>query len=194
MSEKILVSGFDHYSVDASSNVSCEVALPAIGEQFGDIVESVVLPPAHDEAARQLLGTIQEVSPVAVVMFGVASGRAVRLECRAQNLTQNIFWPDVNGIRRFGRVDPFGRAIRLSTLPVDAISLRLRDRGIPRVFSTNAGGRITNEVMYQVLSSASEGSNIFAGAIQFGEEMPDEYVQEASLLVIDEVSKSAHVN
>ncbi len=186
---KILVSGFDRFGYLKRPNVSSEIALPAIAEKYGELVETIVLPVARDIAAEQMKEAIKDIDPVAVVMFGISAGSKVRLERKARNIQLNVLTPDNNGVRRAGRIDSDGKSTLDSTLPLDALYSRLQEADIPTKFSSDAGSFICNELMYRILASDTERpkGRIPTGFIHLGNGLSDQLVEEASLQVVDEL-------
>lgn len=187
---KVLVTGFDRFGHLKRPNASSEIALPAIEQEYGELVETLVLPTARDIAAEQLSAAIEDINPVAVVMFGISAGRKVRLELRAKNVGFNVLVPDNNGVRKFGRIDNDGPKNLASTLPLDDIYARLKASHVPTRFSSDAGTFICNEVMYKALqhTDSSQGESLIpTGFIHLGNGLHDQLVEEASLLVVDEL-------
>jgi pyroglutamyl-peptidase len=193
MSDKILVTGFDRFGASRQPNSSSEIALPAVLEEYGELVATLVLPTARDIAAEQLLNTIRAIEPLAVVMFGLSAGSKVRLEQRAKNWKYNLLEADNRGERTLGRIDASGPVSYKSTLPLDDIYNRLKAVDIPTKFSKNAGSFICNEVMYKALQHGSQNPDThpsLTGFIHFGNGLSDQLVADASLLVVGELIKS----
>lgn len=188
---KILISGFDRFGYLKRPNASSEIALPAIEEKYGELVETIVLPVARDIAAEQMNEAIKELDPAVVVMFGISAGRKVRLERKARNIQLNVLTPDNNGVRRAGRLDVDGPGMLESTLPLDMLYSRLSEADIPTKYSNDAGSFICNELMYRVLASDAERpeGRIPTGFIHLGNGLSDQLVEEASLRVVDELLK-----
>jgi len=190
-SNKILVSGFDRFGHLKRPNASSEVALPAVAEKYGELVETIVLPVAYEVAATQLDEAIKELNPVAVVMFGISAGRKVRLERKAHNAQFNVAIPDNSGVRKIGRIVRGGPKVFDATLPLEDLYARLSDAEIPTKFSDNAGSFVCNELMYRTLAATSERprGTIPTGFIHFGNGLSEQLVEEASLQVVDELLK-----
>ena len=187
---KILVTGFDRFGYKKRPNRSSELALPAVHEAYGELVETLILPTAHDVAALQLTKAIEEIDPAAVVMFGISAGGRVRLERRARNLRLSLLIPDNEGVRRAGRIDPTGPMAYDSTLPLGGIYERLVQAGVPVTMSRDAGTFVCNEVMYGALhhdATQSSGMVIPTGFIHFGNGLRDQFVEEAAVGIVDEI-------
>lgn len=192
---KVLVTGFDRFGYLNRPNASSEIALPAIEEKYGDLVETLILPVARDIAAEQLIEAIKDVNPATIAMFGISAGRKVRLERRAKNNRINVLIPDNQGVRKVGRIDSHGPRSLQSTLPLDDIYTRLQESAVPVKLSSNAGSFICNEVMYKTLQhteSLKERGSIPTGFIHLGNGLSDQLTEEASLLVVDELIKSVN--
>ena len=194
-SNKVLVTGFDRFGYLKRPNASSEIALPAIKERYGDLVETLILPVARDVAGEQLIEAIKDIDPVTVAMFGISAGSKVRLERRAKNNRFNVLFPDNQGVRKIGRIDSRGPMSLDATLPLDDIYRRLQESDIPVKLSNDAGSFICNEVMYRALhhaDSTKERRVIPTGFIHLGNGLSDQLIEEASLLVVDELIKSVN--
>ena len=187
MSDKLLVSGFDRFGHFKRANSSSEIALPAIKEKYGDLVETIVLPTAHNVAAAKLLQAIRDISPAAVVMFGLSSQNKISLEQQARNRRFSLLVPDNNGVRTFGQIDPQGASHYPSTLPLDDLYSKLEAANVPVKMSADAGTFVCNEVMYKALQH-TQGQEIPTGFIHFGKGLSDQLVAEAAILVVDELA------
>lgn len=189
---KILVTGFDRFGYRQRPNRSSEVVLPAIKDKYTDLVETLVLPTARNIAAEQLIEAIDDINPAAVVMFGISAGRKVRLEQRAKNRQFNILFPDNEGARAVGRINPEGPATIAATLPLGDIYDKLQAAGVPTRLSNDAGAFVCNEVMYRALHHVVEpntSSVLPTGFIHLGNGLSDQLVEEAGLMVVDELLK-----
>ena len=188
--QKVLVTGFDRFGYLKRPNRSSERVLPALKDKYGDLVETLVLPTARTIAAEQLLDAIENIDPAAVVMFGISTGSKVRLEQRAKNHRFNILIPDNEGVRAVGKIIPEGPTTIATTLPLTNIYNKLRAGGVPTKLSNDAGTFVCNEVMYRALHHTSEfatGSVLPTGFIHVGNGLSDQMVEEASLMVVDEL-------
>lgn len=196
MSEKILVSGFDEFGWSKRPNPSSRVALPAIKEKYGECVETLVLPTERTTAANQLIEAIEDVDPLAIVMFGVTAGKKVLLEKRAKNIKFNLFISDNSNVRSAGLIAKNGPWHYASSLPLDNIHDRLNTFEIPTRMSTSAGMFICNEVMYKTLhhNAISDATTTPTGFIHLGNKLDNPTIEEASILVVDEVLKLHQVN
>ncbi len=188
--QKVLVTGFDRFGHLQRPNRSSEVALPVIKNKYEDLVETLVLPTARNIAAEQLINAIEDINPAAIVMFGIAAGSKVRLEQRAKNNKFNILFPDNQGVRAVGKISADGPRSIDATLPLSDIYDRLQREGIPTKLSTDAGAFVCNEVMYKALQhgeNSSEESVIPTGFIHLGNGLSHQLVEEASLIIVDQL-------
>lgn len=192
MHEKILVTGFDSFGPRKKPNASSEIALPAVADRYPFSVKTLVLPTARKVASERLIEAIADIHPAAVVMFGISAGRKVRIETQAKNWQYNLLIPDNEGNRALGRIDRDGGTSYQSSLPIDNIYRGLHDAGVPTRFNDNAGSFVCNEVMYRALQhNDKQESPIPTGFIHFGNGLSDQLVQEAALIVVEEVARSA---
>lgn len=190
MTEKILATGFDRFGHLKRPNRSSEIALPAVKEKYADLVETLILPTSRKLAAEQLLVAINEIQPAAVVMFGISGGRGVRLEKQAKNRRFNVLIPDNDGNRAVGKIDPRGPKSYESTLPLDDLYERLNEENVPVRMSADAGAFVCNELMYKALQHTNEHNSdsvLPTGFVHFGNGLSDQLLEEASLLVVDEL-------
>ncbi len=193
MSKKVLVTGFEAFGRAKRPNPSSQIVLPAVKAKYGDLVETLILPVAHDTAAHELTEAITDLSPAAVVMFGVAAyGRKVRLEQRAINLRSSLFQGDNYGQRKLGPI-AVGPMVRKSTLPLQEIYAGLQAHEIPVKLSSSAGSYICNEVMYRGLEHtaaiAETGQVIPTGFVHVGPGLDEPLVEQAAIQVIGVLNK-----
>jgi pyroglutamyl-peptidase len=163
----ILVTGFLPFAGDAL-NPSQELARAADGRAVRDrTVQSLVLPVQHEAAAEALRPALAAPGLAAVVMLGLAAGRArVSLERVAVN-AMDYTTPDAHGaVLRDVECVPGGPAAYLSTLPLRAILAELTADGIPAQLSYTAGTYLCNYTMYTALHAlAARGEPIPAGFV-----------------------------
>ncbi len=116
-----------------------------------------VLPTRFDVFETTLQPLITELAPAAVVSFGLsAKAKGVTLERFARNAVAEG-WADVAGVCAANTtLDPAGRSLRASTLPLAAAAQRLEDAGVPWEWSEDAGDYICNLVFYRTLGSCAQ--------------------------------------
>lgn len=190
--QKILITGFDRFGHTRKPNRSSELVLPAVKEGYSNLIETLVLPTARNVAAEQLIEAIEDINPAAVVMFGISAGRKIRLEKQAKNRRFNILIPDNEGVRAVGRISPEGPPSYKATLPLNGIYDRLQACGVPAKLSNDAGTFVCNEVLYRALHhvNAQNPSSILpTGFIHLGNGLSDQLVEEAGLMIVDELLK-----
>jgi pyroglutamyl-peptidase len=148
----VLVTGFEPFGGD-TANPSQEVAKALDGRRIGDtLVRALVLPVQHDEARAALAPALAEPGLRAVVLLGLAGGRArVALERVALNV-MDYRQPDNRGdVVRGEPCLPGGPAAYWSTLPLPAILDALTAEGIPAYESNTAGTFLCNYTLYTAL-------------------------------------------
>jgi len=195
MAEKIVVAGFDRFGAKRNPNPSSEVVLPALRERYDGLVASVVLPSAHDDALDALKGTIREVAPETVVLFGLSQRPdPFRLEQRARNWRESKK-PDNNGVQYMGNLIISGMPEFLfSTLPLEDIAVEMDERNVPYRWSDSAGTFVCNDTFYQALHYTSRLVKIehfpemSTGLIHFGSDLEQKLIEEGAYAVIEGVT------
>jgi len=141
----ILATAFTPFG-EAKTNVSEDLLL-ALDDDAG--VFRVVLPTEFERAEREIRRLIRELRPTAVVCFGVArSAEAVRLERFARNRDEATSPYNAGEIQQGRAIVPGAPEVYEATLPYDGISAALSAKGIPHVFSSDAGGFVCNHTFY----------------------------------------------
>lgn len=159
----ILATAFNPFGA-AETNAS-ETLLRALRDDAG--VVRVVLPTEYEGAAREVVRLIRELRPQAVICFGVAGGADVlRLERVARNRAETAMPDNAGDLRNGQAIVPGAPEHYPATLPYDAMSAALGARGIPHVFSENAGGFVCNHTFFHARHEIAES----------GEEIPCGFV------------------
>jgi pyroglutamyl-peptidase len=141
----ILATAFTPFGA-AATNAS-EDLLRAVGDDPG--VTRAVLPTEYERASREIVRLIRELRPSSVVCFGLASGAdAVRLERVARNWDASPAPDNAGQIRNGQAITPGAPALYQATLRYDTISVALSARGIPHIFSDDAGGYVCNHTFF----------------------------------------------
>jgi pyroglutamyl-peptidase len=192
MSNKVLVSGFERFGFKAAPNPSSEIALPAIEEQFGDTVETIILPVAYDQAAAMMRERLLAERPRAVIMFGSAGllSRHVSLEAQGTNFRSNVtsLIPDNNFHFRHGSIVRGGPQVIPTTLPNKHIHERLTAENIPTKISQSAGRFVCNDLLYQTLHAMSEEQmDVPTGFVHLGVSLPEDQTVRTAVATVDEV-------
>lgn len=158
MVPNVLVTGFETFGPHAANPTEAAMGLmPASVGEF-DVVTGV-LPVEYGRCAEVALELIEEHSPAAVVLTGLAAGRTAvtpeRIAINVRDTGESERFADNAG---FAPVDvPItegGPDGVFSTLPNRSIVSALVAAGIPASTSSTAGTYICNETMYAVLTSA----------------------------------------
>lgn len=150
----VLVTGFEPFG-GYTPNPSEEVAKALDGRRIGSaVVQSLILPVHHQEAAARLVRVLREVDPTAVLHLGLAGGRArIALERVAVNV-MDYELPDAAGYQARGEpCVPGGPAAYFSTLPLEAMLAALTAEGVPAYLSSTAGTYLCNQTLYWTLHS-----------------------------------------
>jgi pyroglutamyl-peptidase len=162
---KVLLTGFEPFG-GSEVNESWEAvrALAARWEGPHELV--TVRLPVTFAAGSRLAAALAEHTPDVVVCTGLAAGTdAVRLERVAINVTDARI-PDNAGERPIDEpVVPGGPVAYLSTLPLKAALVALRDAGIPAVVSNTAGTYVCNATFYALEHLLAGRDGVRAGFV-----------------------------
>lgn len=154
---KILLTGFTPFG-NNPLNPSQQLveSLPEFGNN-GETLVKAILPVDQVQAPRILLDRLHQSQPDAVLMFGLASGRAkICLERVAINL-QDFRIPDNAGVTITDKpVVDDGPAAYFSTLPVRVMLNALRVEGVPATLSLTAGAYLCNQVFFTLMHEITE--------------------------------------
>lgn len=188
MAERVvLVTGFEPFGED-EVNPSWEAAVALDGVVLdcatGPVtVLAVRVPVSWERGTATVLEAIRSLDPVAVVMTGLAAGRAAVTPERVFINVRN--GKDNDGVElRESPVDPDGPAAYFSTLPFLDIVDALRAAGVPADVSNTAGTYLCNGVAYGVLHAlAREGRRVPTGFI---------HVPATPEIVVRRQAKAAH--
>lgn len=148
---KILLTGFNPFGANAVN--PSQLIVQALGEREYDSFDLItaVLRTEFAAAGAAVKGLIEAVEPDVVLMLGLASGRnVISLERVAINLN-DAGLPDNAGDHAQGRLiaaDDNAPVAYWSTLPLDALTAALQERGIPVGYSNHAGAFVCNHVFY----------------------------------------------
>lgn len=153
---RLLLTGFERFGPHRT-NPTQALAERLDGEWFGPArVAARVLPVSIGRIGEALDAAIAETEPVAIVALGLASGETcVRIERTARNALKFPF-PDNDGKRPTGRIEPKGPATRDANLPFAAIVKRLLAAGIPARLSDDAGLYLCNAALYHLMARAGK--------------------------------------
>jgi pyroglutamyl-peptidase len=166
---KVLVTGFEPFGgdpVNESWEAAREVERGRPGLDDDVEVVAVRLPVTFDGAPRLLRAALAEHAPDVVVATGLAAGTdAVRLERVAVNLVDARI-PDNDGAQPVDvPVVPGAPTAHLSTLPVKAALVALRDAGLPAAVSTSAGTYVCNAVFFALQDVLGGRDDVLGGFV-----------------------------
>jgi pyroglutamyl-peptidase len=168
----ILLTGFEPFG-GSRSNPSQQVAadldgliLPGLNQQGARVV-SALLPVDAARAPAALDALLKQHQPDAVLLTGLASGRAqLSLERVALNVMDFRLPDNAGQIHSEQPISQGGPDALLSTLPLRSILAAWRAAGLPGYVSDTAGLYLCNLVMYHVrlrLSRSRVGPAVPAG-------------------------------
>jgi pyroglutamyl-peptidase len=163
----VLVTGFEPFGgsqVNPSEQVICalrQIKIPGVA------LTTVLLQVHRRQGPRELIHSVQTVSPDAVLCLGEAAGRAaISIERIAVNLL-DFRIPDNAGEQVVDEpVIPGGPAAYFTSLPVRKIQKAMEEKKIPSELSHSAGTYLCNQVLYYLLHHiATESLKTIAGFI-----------------------------
>ena len=147
----ILITGFAPFGGDGEN--PSQLALEALpGAIAGARLAKRLLPVSFLAAQRAVCAAIASERPDAVLLTGLAGGRAkISLERAALNV-KDARMPDNDGdcpVDQPIRAD--GPAAYFATLPLKAMVARMLSQDIPARISNTAGTYVCNDLMYRLL-------------------------------------------
>ncbi len=150
----LLLTGFEPFHTHPD-NPSAQAAQALGGQRAGQLgIEAALLPVEPHEAAKALLSALERHQPEAVLLTGLAAGRAqVSLERVAVNVMDFNIPDNAGQVYRDAPVHPHAQApaAYLSTLPLRRILSDWHAAQLPGYVSNSAGLYVCNAVMYQAL-------------------------------------------
>ncbi len=185
---KILITGFDAFE-DAATNPSWQ-AVQSLGDSVaGTGIIKLQLPTVFKKVTTVLEHALREHAPDLVILVGVAGKRAeISVERVAINLNDARI-PDNEGARPIDEpVCADGEAAYFSTLPIKAITVALKEAGIPAHVSNSAGTFVCNHTLYSLLHLAKkEFPTLRGGFIHIPDPsvMPIETVVRALKIIVE---------
>lgn len=157
---RILLTGFEPF-LGRSVNPSWEAVRQLDGEVIGGAwVRSVRVPVVYEEAVRVIAAELEREPVDALIIGGLAYGRAsVNVEALA-HAVGDVPWSPDNAGRALANErsdgDPSGPDALLATAPVRAIAAALNAAGIPAVVSWDGGAYVSNATLYGALRYARD--------------------------------------
>lgn len=154
MHRKLLITGFDPFG-GANINPAWE-AVKALPDVIGAFtVHKLQIPTVFQKAAALVLEEAARIHPDVILCIGQAGGRsAVTPERIAVNIRDTRIGgiADNEGNLPKGEfVAAAGPAAYFTTVPVNEMSLAIRNAGIPGAVSNTAGTFVCNDTLYRLL-------------------------------------------
>jgi pyroglutamyl-peptidase len=153
----ILLTGFSPFD-NETTNPSWEAVRPFAERKILDnhVVHVAQLPCEFGHAVRQLEALIHTTQAEIVVCLGQAGGRAeISVERVAINIDDARI-PDNLGLQPIDQAIVLGGpAAYFSSLPIKAITQKLKEQGIPANVSQSAGTYVCNHVFYGLMHYAN---------------------------------------
>ena len=162
----ILVTGFEPFGGE-TINPSWEVVKQLAGMIIDDCrVVTRQLPCVFGESLTVLNAAIDELNPAVVIAVGQAGGRVDITVERVGINVDDARIPDNRGQQPIDvAIVPGGPAAWFSSLPIKAMVVAMREKGIPASVSQTAGTFVCNHVMYGLLHKIGENAEIKGGFI-----------------------------
>ncbi len=153
---KILITGFDAFE-GAATNPSWRAVQSLEDSVEGGEIIKLQLPTVFKKVTAVLEHALREHAPDLVILVGVAGKRAaISVERVAINLNDARI-PDNEGAQPIDEpVCADGEAAYFSTLPIKAITIALKEAGIPAHVSNSAGTFVCNHALYSLLHLAKK--------------------------------------
>ena len=163
---KILLTGFEPFGGE-SVNPSGEIARQLHGTVIDrHRVVGALLPCVFGAAITELKKQIRATRPALVICVGQAGGRAEITPERVAINVDDARIADNAGRQPMDRpVVRGGPAAYWSTLPVKAITVELRRRGVPAAVSQTAGTFVCNHVFYGLMHELRQQRKVRGGFI-----------------------------
>jgi pyroglutamyl-peptidase len=163
---KVLVTGFDPFG-DEPVNPAFEAVKLLPRTIAGADVDILEIPTVFHKSIEAIVKRAEETGADRILMVGQAGGRFEITVERVGINVDDARIPDNEGNRPIDvPIDPDGPAAHFATLPVKAMTERIRSRGIPAKVSNTAGTFVCNHVLYGVLNAAAKkGLPVKAGFI-----------------------------
>lgn len=159
----ILVSGFEPFG-EETINPSMELLGILPDDLDGIHIEKILLPVSFHQAPVQLLESISQIQPGAILMLGQAAGRKpITVEKIAINWmkSQNADNDGWKPASEYGcKIDEQGADGLFSTAPAESMAEAIRKEGIDADLSLSAGGYVCNCIFYSALNALHEKGNL----------------------------------
>lgn len=148
---KIVVTGFEPFHTN-SENPSIEVVRLLPKTLKGHPIIPLELPVLYDRCFDPVREVINNEEPDVIIHLGLAQGRKWITPERIAINVDDANIKDNGGVQRSGsKICEDGPNAYFSTLPLDEMVKRIREKDIPVKISNHAGAYICNHLMYQTL-------------------------------------------
>ncbi len=148
---KIMITGFDPFGGE-SVNPAYEAIKLLPDEIGGAKIIKLEVPTVFKKAGEALKAGIEAYQPDAVICVGQAGGRSgMSVEKVAINFVDARI-PDNEQNQPVDQIiEEDGETAYFATVPVKAMTAKMRENGIPAFVSYTAGTFVCNELMYELL-------------------------------------------
>lgn len=148
---KLLLTGFEPFGGE-NINPSLE-AVRRVADRIGDVdVVKAEVPTVFGKSIETVVSVIRRERPDAVLCIGQAGGRAHLTPERVAINVDDARIPDNEGNQPVDTpIFADGAPAYFATLPIKAITGRIREAGLPASVSNTAGTFVCNHLMYGVL-------------------------------------------
>ena len=148
---KIMITGFDPFGGEPV-NPAYEAVKLLPDEIEGAQIIKLEVPTVFGKAGETLEAAIAACQPDAVVCVGQAGGRSgMSVEKVAINY-QDARIPDNENRQPVDKcIKKDGQTAYFATIPVKAVTAKMRENGIPAFISYSAGTYVCNDLMYSLL-------------------------------------------
>jgi pyroglutamyl-peptidase len=142
---RIAVAGFARFGAHAVN--PAEEVVRALAARDAELA-TAVLPVSYRRAEAGLAALLASARPAALLLLGRHEGDALRLERVALNLDDAISADEDGEQRSAAPIRPGGPVGHWSSLPLAELAAALERRGVPFVWSRDAGGFLCNHVFW----------------------------------------------
>ncbi len=147
----VIVSAFEPF-YDEKVNPTESVLAELPDFLYDARIIKVTLPVVYGHAFEVLLSLIEEHDPRLIIMLGLAKGRThVSIERIAINAQDASIADNAGTTKRFNRIVEGGPDGLFTTLPLERIMTRLKQKHVPAIVSNTAGAYVCNDVFYRVI-------------------------------------------
>ena len=163
---KIVVTGFQAFLKHVDNPTEAILKrLPKVIE--GNTIIPLLLPVEFDQSFNHLLEVVEIEKPQIVIMLGLAGGRkAISLERIAINVNHSSSPDNKNVTKHHETINEKGKNAYFTSLPIEQIQRRLKEKKIPCEISNSAGTYVCNNVFYQMMNYIEQSTtDIIAGFI-----------------------------